>query len=244
MRDFLKALSAEVLKLKRTLALWLGVIAPLVVITLQVLYVLRAPSRHLKNGLWPLLQQSLMPWSILLLPLTAALLTALLNGIEHRDGNWKQLYALPVSRWSVYAAKVAAAHGVLALATVTLWIGLIAAGVILHALLPSIPYGPPPVLPLLRRLSLIFCASSALIAIHVWVSARSKSFTVPIGLGIVGVIVSALAARDNLMIYSPWLFPGNAMVDERWVAAVVLGVCGGVVIAVVGAWDACRRDVL
>lgn len=66
----------------------------------------------------------------------------------------------------------------------------------------------------------------------------------PLGLGVVGVIVSVVAARDKLMIFWPWLFPGNTVMDERWVAAILFGGCGGVVIAALGAWDTCRRDVL
>ncbi len=244
MRDFLKASSAEILKLKRTLALWLALLTPMVVVVLQFLMVLRVPPQRLKSGIWPIIQSGVMGWAILMAPLVAALLTALLNAIEHREHNWKQMFALPISRWSIYAAKVVAANALMALATLALWAGLIAAGFAAHAILPAVPFGPPPLWPLMKRVALVFVASGALIDFHLWVSARAKSFTVPLAVGIVAVLVSIVALNDSTMKFWPWMFPANTAMNERWVAAVVLGAGGGLVIAALGAWDICRRDVL
>jgi ABC-2 type transport system permease protein len=243
MRDFLKACSAEVLKLKRTLALWMALLAPMVIVALQFCMVLRVPPQRLKAGLWPAIQSGVMGWSILMLPLTAALLTALLNGIEHREGNWKLMFALPVPRWSIYAAKVVAAHALIVLASLVLWAGLIAAGFAAHAILPGAPFGPPPLWPLLKRVALPCAASGMLLAIHLWVSARAKSFTVPLGLGVAAVLVSLVALNDSSMKFWPWMFPANTAMNERWLVAVVFGVGGGLVASALGAWDICRRDV-
>ncbi len=242
MRGFLRACSAETLKLKRALALWVAVLAPLLIVLLQSMYVLRV--RKLRGDLWQNLMQGTMGWSILVLPLTAALLTALVNGIEHREGNWKKLYALPLPRWAVYGAKVTAAQLLLALSHGTLWCAMIAAGMLLHAALPQLAYGPVPLLPLLRRVALMHVAAGAMIAIHVWVSARAKSFTVPLGLGIAVVAVSLAAARDSAMTFWPWMFAANASSPERWVWALSLGAAGGIVVSALGAWDTGRRDVL
>lgn len=244
MRDLLKASSAEILKLKHTLALWLALLTPMVVVTLQFMMLFRVPSQRLKNGIWPILQSGVMGWAILMLPLTAALLTALLNGIEHRESNWKQLFALPVPRWSIYTAKVLAAQILMALASLVLWAGLIAAGFLAHAILPSVLFGPPPLWALLKRIALVFVGAGALINFHLWVSARAKSFTVPLGLGVAAVLVSTIALSDSSMKFWPWMFPANTAMNERWVTAIVLGAGGGLVASILGAWDICRRDVL
>ncbi len=244
MRDFLKASAAEILKLKRTLALWLALLMPMVVVCLQFMMVLRVPPQRLKNGIWPLIQSGVTPWAILMLPLVAALLTALLNHIEHRENTWKQVFALPIPRWSVYASKFAAAQLLIALASLTLCSGLIAAGFAAHALRPAPPFGPAPWWPLLKRVALVFTASGALIAIHLWVSARAKSFTAPLGLGVVAVLVSIVALNDSSMKFWPWMFPANVAAADRCVAAVVLGAGGGLLISALAAWDVCRRDVL
>jgi hypothetical protein len=242
MRDFLRACWAETLKLKGTLALWAAVLAPLVMALLQTMYIVR--SRHLHQPLWPRLEQSTLGWAILLLPLTAALLAALLTGVEHRENNWKLLFALPVSRYAVYWAKVAAAGLLLALSHAVLWAGLLSAGILLHLALPSVPCSAPPWTALAGRLGAMWAASGLLISIQMWVSFRAKSFTVPMGLAIAAVVVSVMGARDWSMVAWPWMFPANVTAVERRTAALVAGALGGLIVAMLGARDVARRDVL
>jgi ABC-2 type transport system permease protein len=244
MRRFLRASSAEILKLKRTLALWLALLTPMLIVLLQFVFVLRVPASRRAKGIWVTMEQGNMMWPIFLLPLMACLLTALLNGLEHRENNWKHLFALPVPRWSVYAAKVVGAHVLVAIGSLALFAGTLGAGYALHAMLPNVPFGPAPWVTMLKRLALIFAASGALISIHVWVSARAKTFPLPLGLGVGAVLISLIAARDGAMKYWPWMFPVNTIDPGRWVAALVLGAGGGLLIAVLGAWDTSRRDIL
>ena len=56
-KDYIRALSSEVLKMKRTLALWLVVIAPLSVILLQFMVVVR-PSFNFRAGAVPWAQRA------------------------------------------------------------------------------------------------------------------------------------------------------------------------------------------
>ncbi len=242
MTDFLRACSSELLKLRRTLALRLAVLMPLLLVLLQFSYVLRV--RHLRGSLWQNLIQGTMGWSILMLPLTAALLTALLAGIEHRENNWKLLFALPVSRSAMYAAKLVIAQALLAISHLTLWAGLLAAGLLLHALFPALKYGPAPWLELLGKLALMHLAACALISIHLWTSVRARSFTVPLGLGIGAVMVSVAGARDWAMTLYPWMLPANTTSPDRLPAALALGIFGGLALSILGAWDTTRRDVL
>ena len=55
-----------------------------------------------------------------MMPLLIALVTALLNGIEHSDKQWKHLFALPVPRWAVYFAKLIVAQGLILTSTLVL----------------------------------------------------------------------------------------------------------------------------
>ncbi len=244
MRNFLRVCSAELLKMKRTLALWLAVLTPLLIVLLQFAFLLRVPQSRLKAGIWPALQNGLMLWAIFLLPLVACLLTALVNGIEHRDGNWKQIFARPVSRVAVYSAKAVAAHLLLAVGSASVYVGLIGAGYVGHMVLPKVPFGPAPWLPLLQKLGFVYAASSALIAVHLWVSARVKTFPLPLGLGVGAVLTSLIAANDKLMAYWPWMAPANTTQPERFTAALAVGIGGGIAILALGAWDMARRDIL
>lgn len=244
MRSFLRMCSAELLKLKRTLALWLAVLTPILIVLLQFAFLFRVPRSRLKSGLWPVLEGGAMFWAIFLLPLLACLLTALLNGIEHRDGAWKQIFARPVSRFGVYAAKAVAAHLLIAIASASVYAGLIVAGYVGHILLPAVPFGPAPWLPLLQKVALVYVASSALIGIHLWVSARVKTFPLPLGLGVGAVLTSIIAANDKLMAYWPWMAPVNTTQPERLASALAVGIAGAFVVLVLGAWDTARRDIL
>ncbi len=83
MRDVCRAAFAESLKLKRTLALRLATIAPLLI----VFIVFGAYLQRGGGGPNPLVgfaQLNLTLWTILVLPLYTALLAALLAGIEHQ----------------------------------------------------------------------------------------------------------------------------------------------------------------
>lgn len=244
MLDLWNAASAEIMKLRRTLALKLAMVTPLLIVVLQSAFVLRAPPSRVKAGVWRVYEQGVAAWAIFLLPLLASLLAVLIQGIEHRENNWKLLYSLPLPRWTVHTAKVLVAHVLLAVSSVSFGAALLGGAVAMHAMYPRLPYGPVNLSPLLYRLALVYVCASALIAIHVWVSARSKSSTVPLGLGICGVLVSIVAANDPAMKFWPWMFPMNSTLDERRAVAVLLGIAGGLAVTALGAWDSYRRDIV
>ena len=107
MTDLLRAVSSELLKLKRTLALRLAVGAPLavVVLTFVITSQRRTATAAEINPLLGFAQLNLTTWTIIVLPLYAALAATLVAGIEHQHDNWKHLLALPLSRVSIFAAK-------------------------------------------------------------------------------------------------------------------------------------------
>jgi hypothetical protein len=93
-----RALWAEMLKMKRTLALWLAIIIPLSIVALQFFIVYQrgehwtgqAADAWVEFG-----QQMFLFWVLLALPLFIALETALLGGLEHQGNQWKHLGAPP-----------------------------------------------------------------------------------------------------------------------------------------------------
>ena len=68
-----RALSAEWLKLRRTLALWLAPLAPLVIIALQLSIVVQQlqyyRDRHMTDAWEQFAQQTVFLWTLLMLPL-------------------------------------------------------------------------------------------------------------------------------------------------------------------------------
>lgn len=101
-----RALHAELLKLKRTLAFRVIFVLPLLVALLQFFVIWQTKKTPAEFDLWQThAKNSLQIWAVFMMPLLITLETALLNGIEHSDRQWKHIFALPIRRHSVYLSK-------------------------------------------------------------------------------------------------------------------------------------------
>jgi hypothetical protein len=254
MRSLSRALHAEVLKLRRTLALRLTVVAPLVVAGLVFLFHYKAISGGHKLGgkdmtVWTALgQQALILWSLLMMPLFIALETALLAGLEHQEKNWKLLYTQPVPRWTIYAAKQLVGMGLIALSVLTFWALILLVGFTLGLLLPDAGFNKAvPWLELLRYCVFLYLASGFILSLHTWVALRWHSFVVAMTVGIAGTVAASLVMYSDWNLYYPWTAPlmvANGFGTGKLLTGTILfGAVGGLVIAFLGAWDLGRREV-
>ena len=122
MTPLARVLHAEALKMKRTLALKMVILAPATVVVLVLLMAVNAPFSTINrtgNGKeWASLARvALLFWVALMMPLYLALEAALLAGLDHADNKWKSLLARPVPRWTWYAAKLIVLVAMLAAST-------------------------------------------------------------------------------------------------------------------------------
>ena len=240
-----RALSAELLKLKRTLAFRVALLLPLLVAVLEFFIIVRTKTPPAPVNLWrTLVTNSLEIWGVFMLPLLITLETALLNGIEHSDKQWKHILALPIPRHSIYLAKVIVAQALILLSTVILALLTVIVGVLGSQLRPELVTSPnPPYLWIAKLTLFVWLASWFIIAIHTWISVRWSGFPIPLGAGIGGTFFALFAASAAVGKYYPWLLPMNIFIDGRSNAALFLGVCGGVVAIVLGCFEFVRRDV-
>ena len=142
--SLLRALNAELLKLKRTLAFRVIFVLPFLVATLQFFIAWRTKKFAPNFNIWETLPSSSMQvWAVFMLPLLITLETALLNGIEHSDRQWKHLFALPVPRYSVYFAKVIVAQGLILISTFVLAVLIVLVGVAAISLRPELANAGP-----------------------------------------------------------------------------------------------------
>jgi len=254
MRSLSRALHSELLKLRRTLALRLTVVAPLVIAGLCFLFFYKGitSGRNVGGGNMPvwtsLCQQALILWSLLMMPLFIALETALLAGLEHQEKNWKLLYTQPVPRWTIYAAKQLTGMGLIALSVLTFWALILLAGFTLHLLLPDAGFGKDvPWLRLLKYCGFLYLASGSLLSLHTWVALRWHSFVVAMTVGIAGTVAASLVMYSDWNRYYPWTAPllvANGFGAGKLLTSTILfGAVGGLVIAFLGAWDLGRREV-
>ena len=244
--SLLRALHAELLKLKRTLAFRVVFVLPLLVALLQFFIVWRTKKFPATFDLWQTLgTNSLQIWAVFMMPLLITLETALLNGIEHSDRQWKHMFALPIPRHSVYVSKVIVAQGLILISTSILSLLTIVVGIVATHLRPELAnVGPIPFGWFAKYTTLVWATSWLIIAIHTWVSTRWAGFPIPLGAGIGGTFFALFAASASVGKYYPWLLPMNLFIDGRFTAAIVLGIVGGIVATLAGCFEFTRRDVI
>jgi len=251
MRGLRRALAAEVLKLKRTLALWLSIAIPASIVGLQFLVMVQRVEGYIsrRDDLWMRFgQEMFLFWSVMALPLSIALVTALLGGLEHRHGGWKHLAALPQPRWTVYAAKQVAAMALVGLSILLLVAFTVLAGHLVGVLKPGAAF--PSAIPwehLCRFAGGVYVTSWLLISIHVWLGMRWDNLVVAMGVAIGATIIAMVMGASDLAHVYPWAMP--AIVSETFITGriewgtVILGGLGGIGMAIWGCRDVIRRDV-
>jgi len=248
MKLLVRALHAETLKMKRTLALWMVLLAPFVVVLLQFMVLSQRGRVLLRDGdVWrTVISGTYSVWAVLMLPLFITLETALLAGIEHSQKSWKHLYALRIPRSTFYIAKLIAATAIVAGACVVLALGTAGQGLVLARMFPHVKFAAVPWNDLAVGAASMFLSSWLLIALHSWVALRWPSFALACCSGMAATVGTVLvASSERFWKFYPWSLPFHAaQAAQSAQLALTLGAFGGLAIAVIGCWDVTRRDVL
>lgn len=246
-----RALSAEALKLRGTLALWMCLIAPAAVATLVVLQLTLSRMPHPSTlspaeswGRYAL--GSMQLWAFLMMPLFLTLQSALLAGLEHGNHQWKHLFALPVPKGVHFLSKLAALTGMLALAMLVLFVLIPLGGWALTVLQPNAGIaGLPPLGDIAQTLLATFSAGLLITALHTWIALRWRSFTVAVSVGMVATVAGFLImqSKDYGYLY-PWSMPVSAIVGNGLHMAFVVkaGLIGGTLVTLAALWDFVRRE--
>ena len=252
-----RALYAETLKMKRTLALKMVVLAPVAVVLLTLFMASQAPFTTLRRGgvtvdVWRALSRvNFQFWGLLMLPMYVTLQTALIAGLDHSDNQWKALFARPVPRWTIYVAKLLVVIAMACGSAAILVVCLLTEGNFLHWPDGGLGFGAPAPVGLIARQAAQMTALAFLfLAIQHWVSLRWRSFSVAIGFGIVAMVTSfamqlAAGPYGTWPQYFPWSLPMLVIARQPQNLAAALWICGiaGIVISAAGCIDFCKREV-
>ncbi len=257
MRDFSdlpRALAAELLKMRRTRALLIALVAPYLVALMPFIVALsqggalvRRPE--LSPWIW-LAEAAFSTWTLILFPLFLSLEAALLAAMEHRSQGFKHLFALPVRRGAVYGAKQIAVALLTMGSLLLLVAGLVAAGLALRGLRPGLGFeAPVPWHTLLACAGRILAASGLVLALHTWMSLRWRSFAPVLALGIVATVATIALNSGDVEVWPwfPWSLPFRAARDLGQAtepALLAVGILGGLAAAILAGWEMTRRDVL
>jgi hypothetical protein len=252
MSPLVRVLSAEVLKLRRTWALRLAIIAPLFIVVLVLgVYMQRAAT--VSAGVNPLTgfaQLVLTMWTILLLPWYVALAASLLASVEHQDNNWAHVFALPIRRASLFHAKWITAAGLLLISALLLPVFVTIAAEALRLLKPVWREAPLPIVMIFRGSLSSFLAAGLLLSVQLWVSLRWRSFVAGLGVAILAtmamlMVVPRAGAESMIGATFPWSMPAVAMAPNspHRAIAVTWGFAGGVLVGAIACWHLSRREV-
>ena len=226
MTAFLRQLRAEALKLRRSPALRVLWLVPLLFLLVEFLVferpllgmqVLTPESRNTLGILQPKLVVAL--WGGFFHPLVLALLPALVFRPEHRSKTWRHLHAQPAPRRGIFMAKAVLVLLLVAALLAALGLMLFAERKLLGWVNPLLaqPYAG---LTMTKLYAWLWLASLPLLALYLWVADRINSLAVPVVFGLVGLILSITLTGEELpqawrRDLIPWVLPYAA--TERFV---------------------------
>lgn len=210
-RDYIRAMKAEFLKSKRTLALALAIIAPFTVVLLNFLMYLDRDQLYGPEDIsaWDwYIQGNFAIWVVLMLIMYITLITALINYIEHSNNTWKKLFSLPISKFSIYFSKLTIATVLILLSHILFGILIITSGLLLSLLNKNLGLdGKIAWDALINSLIYSFIGSIAIIGFHHWVSIRWTNIIVAFGVGMVILIANFIIFPSaDYAPYFPWAY--------------------------------------
>jgi ABC-2 type transport system permease protein len=241
---FATALAVEAYKLRRSLALLLAVVAPLLIAFFLFFNLLR-----MKQPMpWEMaLQTSAAIWAFFMLPMSVTALTALVAHAEHGPRAWDHLRALPLPRWHLYAAKALCVLGVVAAMSVLLALLSLLAAQLAGWWKPAVAAsGAPDLAGFSLVLARIFVAAWLLVAVQLWIALRFASFVPALATGIGGTFFAVVATSAKAGMLMPWQLPVNQLAADpsRADITLLLGGVGGACAFGLMLWRLGRREVL
>lgn len=209
MRGFLRSFAAEGLKLRRSPALWLVVLLPLLFLAIECLVFerpllgfLTLPPAVATMADTLQLKMLVALWAGFFHPLLVSLLPALLFRPEHRFKTWRHLHAQPVSRQSLFLAKAAWTLLLLGLVLVALGVALTLERRLFGWIHPPLAQFPRHGLQLARILGWLWLASLPVVALTLWICDRINSLAVPVVFGLLGLLLTMSLTGQELP--QPW----------------------------------------
>jgi len=233
----LGTLASDLLKIKRKMIWFLIFLGPFGVVALEAVnFGLRYDylTKVYKADLWGGLigEASFLAIPALMLGLT--IISSMIASIEHQTNSWKQLLALPISKFRVFTGKFLLAAILLFVSSTILFIGIIILGI-------SLKFGLEiPFVNLLKMTYFPYLASMPFIAFQIWLSITVKNQAISLTVGILSTILSLSAFN------SPDWFPWNWLYLDSWgnpLYSALAGLCLGFIIYLMGLVDFGRKDV-
>lgn len=209
MKGFILSLRSEFYKSRKTLGFWCSIILPFVLCLLVFVgYLTHADKMAKLPGimLWMIYANIILGiMGSLLLPIYIIIIGYSVNSIEHKADTWKTLFSLPISKWSVYAAKYLYAVFLVFTCLLLFYLFTIGSGNLLSLLKPELKFNEFHMESYLGQIYIkLFLASLGILSIQFLLSLVWGDFLKPMGIGFVGTIASLILVGVKWD-YSYWI---------------------------------------
>lgn len=221
---------SEFAKLRRSLVLLLALAAPLCVTAFAALALAtRAPGVRWER----FLDEGLAMWSFFMLPMSVTALTMLLAQLEHAPRMWNHLLVLPCRRGHLVLGKALVAFLLLLAMQALVYGGLYAAGLLVDFALPGRQLvGDRQLDDMAIGLAAMAIGAVPMLLIQLWIALWSRSFVLPLVVGILGTFFALVITASGVDVYIPWLLQIYATMWPKPSGAigVGLGLGGGALV--------------
>lgn len=241
----LKLIQIELIKTKRSLALLMMFACPLMVVLVNLMLFINAGGEGIKERGWSSFWLSnFAMWGYFMMPLYIALVTALLNGVEHKSNGWRYLATLPIKQSSIFIAKFLLA-----------WIYLIGAHLVLLTsiylvinTLNAIGFDGGALIDsqIIEKILYASFASLAILTIQHIVSWRWSNIVVPLGLGVLATFSVMQFSSSKYWLYNPWtytLMSTNAANINHQAEAIIYSVIISIFLLLTGSFWLGKKEV-
>ncbi|GBG09171.1 permease [Paenibacillus agaridevorans] len=232
-----QAIRSDLLKINGKGLWFLTFLAPVGLIAMQGLnyglrydYMIKAYAGDPWGGL---LDNILMFVPIALL-MGITILSSMLANVEHHTSAWKQLLALPISRYAVFGSKFAIVALLLAVASIVLALGSFGLGLLL-----GFDAADFPVTDAIKLAAYPYLASWTLLTPVLWMCVTYRNQSLPITIGIVAALISVFPLSE----WVPTNWPLASYKAENGETFVLAGLIIGLVILLPAAVHFNRKDV-
>jgi hypothetical protein len=234
-----RALSADWLKIRGKGLWFLVFLGPVGLIAMQGLnFGLRYDylRGQYRADLWGGLLSDISYFVPIALYLGGTLICSLIANIEHQTSSWKQLLALPISRYAVFISKLLICLMLLVVSCL-----LLSAGSVILGLLLGFGSQPIPYTDVLRIGFASYAAALSVIALQLWLSLSSRNQTLPVSLGMTLSLLSLFSLYLSEWIPLSWPFLAWSA-QRPWLFSGA-GLLLGALILLPGALHFARKDV-
>lgn len=203
----------ELIKTKRSAALWVVVLGAGFVPFIFFLSYLVKPASNIKRlakNPWAVhIGELWQAFSVFLLPMFIILICSLVLQIEYKNNTWKQVYASPQSYANIYFSKLSGIITMILLLFILFNLFSIGAAIVPNLFHKGFgfldaSFNWQKFIVLNIRL---FISTLGIIALQYWLSMRFKNFIIPIGIGLASLIATLIAMRWEHIFKIPYAHP-------------------------------------